>query len=87
MVEMLLKRGADADLQRKDSEETIAHFMLKGYHENKEPTIRILLLLLRHKANFLLSTREGKNVFESALEVGLDLSECAGLYQKHQSSA
>ena len=51
--------------------------MVRRYKENKETVIRTILLLLRHKANFNLLNRDGKNVFEAALAVGLDLSEWA----------
>ena len=37
--------------------------MVRRYKENKEVVIRTILLLLRHKADFNLSDREGKNVF------------------------
>lgn len=78
VVEVLLRGGADPNLQRRESEETVSHCALRSYRENKEQVIRLLLLLLRHKANFHLLNHEGKSVFEAALAVGLDLSECAG---------
>lgn len=58
LVEMLLRRGADPNLQRRESEETVAHCLLKNYRENKEQTLR-LLLMLKDKANFHLGG--GKN--------------------------
>lgn len=53
LVEILLRRGADANLQRRDTEETAAHCLLKNYKENREQTLR-LLVMLKDKANFHL---------------------------------
>lgn len=53
LLEMLLRRGADPNLQRTDSEETVSHCLLKNYRENKEQTLR-LLVMLKDRADFRL---------------------------------
>ena len=43
--------------------------------------IKQLLLFLKYKANFNITNREGKNVFEAAIDVQLNLTECAEQYK------
>lgn len=58
VLEMLLRRGADVNLQRKDTEETVSHCLLKSYKENKDQILK-LLLLIKPKANFHLVGKSG----------------------------
>ena len=43
--------------------------------------IKQLLLFLRYKANFNIINKEAKNVFEAAIDVQLNLTECAERYK------